>query len=321
MTLGLPTHLIAPTMSRVIARAAHWFGLVCLAGALTAIVSLSLAHPHDGLWPTILAVVPMAILLVTLTRHHTVLATVGYLVVGSASTYIYAVTILSDQPLFPTTDLFVDRAARDGPRHGRRCRRERHDRPGLEHTGPRARRDRRAPGRHHHGRRVPHRPVRSGDLPAHRDRAHRHDDRQRPGEDGTAVHPPGVPSRRHHRRQARVGIAGHGAPARHRPQPPRRRRVGRARTHRPRPPIDDRARPRTHHRPGLAALPRRRHAARQPTGSPLRSPRRSRRRVPADSPSTSRAIAPSCRASTPSGPRRSHWRSPSASSMCCGTPG
>lgn len=107
MTLGLPTHLIAPTMSRVIARAAHWFGLVCLAGALTAIVSLSLAHPHDGLWPTILAIVPMAILLVTLTRHHTVLATVGYLVVGSASTYIYTVTILSDQPLFPTTDLFI----------------------------------------------------------------------------------------------------------------------------------------------------------------------------------------------------------------------
>lgn len=107
VTLGLPNHLIAPTMSRVIARAAHWFGLVCLAGALTAIVSLSIAHPHDGLWPTILAIVPMAILLVTLTRHHTVLATVGYLVVGSASTYIYAVTILSDPLLFPTTDLFV----------------------------------------------------------------------------------------------------------------------------------------------------------------------------------------------------------------------
>ncbi|MET0784542.1 MAG: ATP-binding protein [Leifsonia flava] len=107
VTLGLPNHLIAPTMSRVIARAAHWFGLVCLAGALTAIVSLSLAHPHDGLWPTIVALVPMAILLITLTRHHTVLATVGYLVVGSASTFIYAVTILSDNLLFPTTDLFI----------------------------------------------------------------------------------------------------------------------------------------------------------------------------------------------------------------------
>ncbi|KQX05652.1 MULTISPECIES: sensor histidine kinase [unclassified Leifsonia] len=107
VTLGLPNHLIAPTMSRVIARAAHWFGLVCLAGALTAIVSLSLAHPHDGLWPTILAIIPMAILLITLTRHHTVLATVGYLVVGSACTYLYAVTILSDSLLFPTTDLFI----------------------------------------------------------------------------------------------------------------------------------------------------------------------------------------------------------------------
>ncbi|MEL4320064.1 ATP-binding protein [Leifsonia sp. YIM 134122] len=107
VTLGLPNHLIAPTMSRVIARAAHWFGLVCLAGALTAIISLSLEHPHDGLWPTIVALIPMAILLITLTRHHTVLATVGYLAVGAASTFIYAVTILSDDLLFPTTDLFI----------------------------------------------------------------------------------------------------------------------------------------------------------------------------------------------------------------------
>jgi signal transduction histidine kinase len=107
VTLGLPTHLIASTMNRTVARAAHWFGLVCLAGALAGVVALSAAHPYDGLWPTMLALVPMAILLITLTRHHTVVATVGYLVVGAASTYIYAVTILSDVSVYPTTDMFV----------------------------------------------------------------------------------------------------------------------------------------------------------------------------------------------------------------------
>ncbi|MET0726000.1 MAG: ATP-binding protein [Leifsonia sp.] len=107
MTLGLPNHLIEKTMSGALARAANWLGLVCLAGALVSVTALSWLHPDDGLWPTILALIPMGLLLVTLARHPTLIATIGYLAVGTVSTYIYTVTILTDVAVFPSTDMFV----------------------------------------------------------------------------------------------------------------------------------------------------------------------------------------------------------------------
>ncbi|MEJ3404875.1 ATP-binding protein [Rathayibacter sp. YIM 133350] len=107
MALGLPIHLADATMSRALARASHWFGLVCLVGALVSVTSLSAAHPADGLWPTIIALVPMGILLITLATTATLVATVGYLVIGGLSSFIYTATLLGDPHVFPASNLFV----------------------------------------------------------------------------------------------------------------------------------------------------------------------------------------------------------------------
>lgn len=94
-------------MSRAFRRAAHWFGLVCLAGALIAVIALSAQFPSDGIWPTIIAIVPMAILLATLTGQTSMVAAAGYLLIGGLSTFVYALTILSDDRAFITSDMFV----------------------------------------------------------------------------------------------------------------------------------------------------------------------------------------------------------------------
>jgi hypothetical protein len=107
MTLGLPDHLIEPTMSRALARAANALGQVCLLGAIVGVIAISSVTPNGRLWITLLALVPMAILLAVATRYRTTPLIIAYLLVGAACTYIYTVTLLSDPDQYPATDMFV----------------------------------------------------------------------------------------------------------------------------------------------------------------------------------------------------------------------
>jgi signal transduction histidine kinase len=125
MTLGLPDHLVEPTLSRALARASHWFGLTCLTAALVAVSILSLsgatsaANPlnplnplnpasnTNPLWLTILALLAMGGLLVVLTLRNTVTLTIAYLLVGSGCTYLFTVTVLGIPDVFPFSNMFL----------------------------------------------------------------------------------------------------------------------------------------------------------------------------------------------------------------------
>lgn len=111
MSFGLPTHLARSANNRSIAKASQWGGLVCLAAGL-AMVLLSAAtgagtHFGAGLWPTVIALVPMMALLVILRRMRTVLMTVVYLIVGTLGTLLYTLTLLTRSTLFHDTQLFI----------------------------------------------------------------------------------------------------------------------------------------------------------------------------------------------------------------------
>ncbi|MFO7688995.1 MAG: ATP-binding protein, partial [Cryobacterium sp.] len=106
MTLGLPGHLVQSTLSRALARSAHWFGLVCLTGALLTLSILSLSRTPE-LWVTVGVILGMAALLVALAKHHTLWLTLAYLVLGGGATYLYAVAVLSTPDVFTASNLFL----------------------------------------------------------------------------------------------------------------------------------------------------------------------------------------------------------------------
>ncbi|WP_419817224.1 sensor histidine kinase [Glaciibacter flavus] len=107
MALGLPDHLADDTLNRALARAAHLFGSVCLIGALVAAIALSAARPTEALWPTVIALVPMGLLLATLATNRTSLAATGYLVIGGLSSFVYTVTIFGDRTAFPSSSMLI----------------------------------------------------------------------------------------------------------------------------------------------------------------------------------------------------------------------
>ena len=107
MSLGLPGHLVQATLSRALARASHWFGIVCLAGALVAVSVLSMQKVTAQLWITVLAVVAMGAVLVLLSRHRTVPLTVAFLILSTGCVYLYTVTVLSVPDGFAASNMFL----------------------------------------------------------------------------------------------------------------------------------------------------------------------------------------------------------------------
>ena len=107
MSLGLPGHLAKATLSRAFARASHWFGLVCLAGALVSVLALSSFPVSDRLQITVAAILGMGALLAVLARWRTVPLTIAYLVLGSACTYLFTSAVLGLPGIFPSSDMFL----------------------------------------------------------------------------------------------------------------------------------------------------------------------------------------------------------------------
>ncbi|WP_156109886.1 sensor histidine kinase [Cryobacterium sp. MLB-32] len=105
MTLGLPGHLVQSALSRALARATHWFGLICLFGALASVGLLSLTR--SGLSITVLVILGMAGMLVVLARHRTVLFSLAYLLIGTLCVYVYTEAVLSVPAVLPASIVFL----------------------------------------------------------------------------------------------------------------------------------------------------------------------------------------------------------------------
>ena len=107
MSLGLPGHLVQATLSRALARASHWFGLVCLAGALLSVLALSVSPVTDRLQVTVAALLGMAAMLALLAKWRTVPLTIAYLVLGAVCTYLFTGAVLGMPGVFPSSDMFL----------------------------------------------------------------------------------------------------------------------------------------------------------------------------------------------------------------------
>ncbi|WP_104195980.1 sensor histidine kinase [Cryobacterium sp. M15] len=105
MSLGLPGHLVQLTLTRALARAAHWFVLTCLMAAVVSVAVLSLHSPE--LWVTVGVVVAMGALLVLFTRHRRIAFAVAYLVVGTLGVYVFTTTVLGVPDAFPASNMFL----------------------------------------------------------------------------------------------------------------------------------------------------------------------------------------------------------------------
>jgi len=95
MSLGLPSHLASGTITRSFGRALHAIGLTCLVSALLTAIVFQAADPGAVLWPAMIAVLPMAALLLINRRRRSLFAAVSYLAVGAACTYWYVITFSS----------------------------------------------------------------------------------------------------------------------------------------------------------------------------------------------------------------------------------
>jgi signal transduction histidine kinase len=107
MTLGLPDHLVGPSVGRATAQAAHWFGLVCLGAALVSTVALGLSHPTVGVGLAAASLVLMTGVLFVLSWRRSVAVSILYLVVGGACVYLVGVALLGVPELFLASDLLL----------------------------------------------------------------------------------------------------------------------------------------------------------------------------------------------------------------------
>jgi len=137
MSLGLPSHLSRRANGRALATAAQTSALVVLAAAVVSVVvpgvtnaaiaaenarraaesshnTVAVASEANGLllafgvpWVGVIAILPLAVMLIALTRARTVPFAVATLIVGAGTTFVYTVTLLAQNPSYVNSDLFV----------------------------------------------------------------------------------------------------------------------------------------------------------------------------------------------------------------------
>jgi len=107
MTLGLPGYLVRSALSRALARAANWFGLICLAGALASVAILSSSRGGTELSLTIAVILAMAGLLVLLARRRNLVTSLAYLITGTFCVYVFTETVLGVPQEFSASTVFL----------------------------------------------------------------------------------------------------------------------------------------------------------------------------------------------------------------------
>ncbi|TBN55423.1 ATP-binding protein [Glaciihabitans arcticus] len=107
MSLGFPIHLASHGVSWAYARACHVTAAVCLLLTIASTLLLQTAYPERLLWPTTLALLPMLAMLWLLAWRPSLAATVGYLLIGSASIFWFVLASSQLYPTATTTDTFI----------------------------------------------------------------------------------------------------------------------------------------------------------------------------------------------------------------------
>ncbi len=106
MTLGLPSHLAARTISSSFVRGLHALGLTCLVAAFFTAAVFQIGYQDDIIWPAMVAIVPMTVLLWLHRRTRTLFFAASYLWVGAVCTYLYLITFYSQSPPILASDAF-----------------------------------------------------------------------------------------------------------------------------------------------------------------------------------------------------------------------
>ena len=106
MLLGLPAHLVPPTVGRALSRACHVIASVVLASAGLLLIVNQVAEPSYLLWPALLALLPMLGMLFVVEKFRSTTAVLAYLAIGSACLYWYAVTLFAQIPSVQASDAF-----------------------------------------------------------------------------------------------------------------------------------------------------------------------------------------------------------------------
>ena len=107
MSIGLPAHLRPQGVGRAFSAGAHVSALACIAAALAMVAVEQAENPEAVLWPALLALVPMTVMRVLLDRQRTLFYSVAYIIIGSASIYWFALTVMSEFEPVAATDAFV----------------------------------------------------------------------------------------------------------------------------------------------------------------------------------------------------------------------
>jgi hypothetical protein len=107
MSLGLPAHLARQANARALAAGSRIAAMVCLVAAAASILLPGLLYRAQTPWWAVLALLPMAALLVAVHRRRSAALTIAYLLVGGGATYVYTLALLTQTSTYRTTDLFV----------------------------------------------------------------------------------------------------------------------------------------------------------------------------------------------------------------------
>jgi signal transduction histidine kinase len=107
VSIGLPSHLRPQSASRAFARAGHVAALVCLAGAVGMVLAVQAENDKLILWPAVIALLPVIVMLGLVDRYRSLFFSVSYLIIGGASIYWFALTVLSEFEPISASDSFV----------------------------------------------------------------------------------------------------------------------------------------------------------------------------------------------------------------------
>ena len=107
MPLGLPSSLAGRSTRRALGTAALSFAMICLAAALLIVVMTQAAEPSVVLWPAMLALVPIAAVLVRVTIRRTVASALLYLIVGSWCLFIFTFAVSAALPYIDANDNYL----------------------------------------------------------------------------------------------------------------------------------------------------------------------------------------------------------------------
>jgi signal transduction histidine kinase len=107
VSIGLPAHLRPQSVVRALSVGGQVAGLVCLVAALAMVVAVQAASPELILWPAIIALLPVMVMLALLRRYRSVFFSASYLIIGGASVYWFAITVMSQFEPLSGSDSFV----------------------------------------------------------------------------------------------------------------------------------------------------------------------------------------------------------------------